>query len=39
MGGRCLVNCEASELKSGELRSGHLLIPAEGWLEEEGWLF
>ena len=31
-----LVNCEACDWKSGDLRSGHLLISDEDWFEEEG---
>ena len=35
MGDRYLLNCEAREWKSGDSRSGHLLISAKAWLEEE----
>ena len=35
MGDQCLVNCEACEWISVDLISGHLLVSAEGWLEEE----
>ena len=30
---RRLVNCEACEWKYGDLRSGHVVISDEGWLE------
>ena len=35
MGDSYFINCEACEWKSGDFRSGHLVISAEGWMEEE----